>query len=145
MIKTKGEYENFVVKLLELVISGHIPCSEDFPGFSEKDFYEVLSQCVEDQLLLGYNFVRNVNGDPCGQRVGDPFVTIKGLSYMDSVKQAQALQIAKEAEKNSIVAKLKANRAFILSLFSILLTIVINLDKIVTNLQKAISYLGWLQ
>ena len=64
---------------------------------------------------------------------------------MDSVKQAQALQIAKEAEKNSIVAKLKANRAFILSLFSILLTIVINLDKIVTNLQKAISYLGWLQ
>lgn len=145
MIKTKGEYENFVVKLFELVISGHIPQSEDFPEFSEKDFNEVLCQCIEDKLLLGYNFVRNINGDPYVQYVSDPFVTIKGLSYMDSVKQAQALQIAKEAAENSVVAKIKANNAFILSVVSIFLTILINLDKIVTNLQKAISYLGWLQ
>lgn len=142
MIRSKAEYEDIVVKLLNLIISGHIPCPEDFPDFSEKDFHEVIFQCVEDQLILGYHAHRTSDGNPYGQRVGDLFVTIKGLSYMDSIDQARALKIAQNAEQNSIIAKLNANKAFFLSVISILLTILINLDKIVSNLRKILSYLN---
>ena len=37
MIKTKAEYEDFVIKLLNIIISGMYPSEKDFPEFTEKD------------------------------------------------------------------------------------------------------------
>ena len=142
MIKTKAEYEGFVIKLLNIIISGMYPSEKDFPEFTEKDFGEVLFQCIKDELILGYSISRTADGNPCGQRIGTPYVTIKGLSYIDSVKQARALEIAKNAERNSIAAKIRANLAFILSGISIGIALLTNLDKIGSNLQKVVSYLS---
>lgn len=145
MIKTKDEYDNLIIKILESVISGHVPSPANFPDFSEKEFNEALFQCVENQFIVGYHSYRMDDGSTYSKRIGEPSVTIDGFSYMDSVKQAQALKIAQAAEKNSIVAKLNANKAFILSVVSILLTVIINLDKLVTNLSKLLSYLNLLK
>lgn len=134
MIHSKTEYEDFVIKILNTIISGHTP--------SEKDFGEVLYQCVKDGLIIGYSVTRTADGNPCGQRVGELYVTIKGLSYIDSVKQARAFEIAQKAEKNSIAAKIRANLAFVFSAMSIAVAVLSNLDKIFFNLKKVISYLS---
>lgn len=44
MIQTKSEYEDLVIKLLNLIISGQIPSKELFPECTEKDFLEILYQ-----------------------------------------------------------------------------------------------------
>ena len=142
MIHSKTEYEDFVIKILNTIISGHIPSEKDFPEFSEKDFGEVLYQCVKDELIIGYSVTRTADGNPCGQRVGELYVTIKGLSYIDSVKQARAFEIAQKAEKNSIAAKIRANLAFVFSALSIAVPVLSNLDKIFLNLKRVISYLS---
>lgn len=53
-----------------------------------------------------------------------------------------ALEQAKKANDTSLLAKLKANKAFILSVIALLVTLLINADKIVANVQKILSYLG---
>ena len=42
MIQTKSEYEDIVIKLLNLIISGQYPSKEFFPECTEKDFLEML-------------------------------------------------------------------------------------------------------
>lgn len=142
MISSKNEYEDIVIKLLNLIISGKQPSSKDFPECSDKDFREILYQCVEDKLILGYSMCRTADGNPAGQSVGVPYVTIKGLSFIDSVSQARALDIAKAAEAQSISAVLKSNKSFILSGISIAIAVLTNLDKIVANIRKLLSYLS---
>jgi hypothetical protein len=142
MISSKSEYEDLVVKLLNTIISGQKPMPSLFPEYSEKDFLEVLSQCVADGLVIGYSMTRVASGDPVGQRTGEPYVTIKGLSYIDSISQAKALDIAKAAESKSIIAMLRANIATIASFTAILVSVLANLDRIVHNVQKALSYLN---
>lgn len=142
MISSKSEYEEFVVKLLNTIISGQKPMPSLFPEYSEKDFLEVLSQCVADGLIIGFSMSRVASGEAVGQRVGEPYVTIKGLSYIDSVSQAKALEIAKAAELKSVTAILRANMATLASFTAILVSILANLDKIVHNVQKVLSYLS---
>ena len=103
MIKSKSEYEDIVVKLLNLIICGHNPVPVDFPECS-----------------------------------------IKGLSYIDSVNQARALDIAKAAEAKSVSAMIKANKSFIVSVAALVATLIINLDKIVHNVKAILSYLSTL-
>ena len=69
-------------------------------------------------------------------------MTIKGLSYIDSVSQTKALDIAKVAESQSIIAMLRANIATIASFTAILVSVLANLDRIVHNVQKVLSYLN---
>ncbi|RFZ77351.1 hypothetical protein DS742_19380 [Lacrimispora amygdalina] len=142
MISSKSEYEDFVVKLLNSIISGEKLTPDLFPKYSEKDFLEVLSQCVTDGLVIGYSMSRVASGDPVGQRTGEPYVTIKGLSYIDSISQAKALDIAKAAESQSIIATLRANIATIASFTAILVSVLANLDRIVHNVQRVLSYLN---
>ena len=73
-----------------------------------------------------------------------PYVTIKGLSYIDSVNQARALDIAKAAEAKSVSAMIKANKSFIVSVAALVATLIINLDKIVHNVKAILSYLSTL-
>ena len=61
---------------------------------------------------------------------------------MDSVNQARALDIAKQAEQTSMSAKLKANKSFIVSIAALIATLIINADKIVHNLQTILLYLS---
>lgn len=142
MVSSVSEYENIVMKLLNSIISGQQPESGDFPECSDKDFYEILYQCVEDKLVLGYSMCRTADGNPAGQCTGTPYVTIKGLSFIDTVNQARALDIARAAEAKSISAILRANKSFILSGVSIAIAILSNLDRIAANIQKLLSYLN---
>ena len=142
MISSKEQYENTVVEIFSLIISGKKPRPEDFPKCTEKDFSEILFQCVNDGLILGYSTTRVASGDPVFDSVGDPYVTLKGLNYMDSIKQARALEVAENAEKNSVLASIKANKSYILSIISLALSILVSLDKIAANLLKVLSYLG---
>ena len=142
MIRSKSEYEKFVIQLLNIIISGRVPLATDFPEYEKIDFQEVLFQCVKDGLIVGYSINRTANGRPVGQQIGTPYVTFKGLSYMDSVRQAQAVEIAAAAEDKSIRASLRANMSFILSGLSIAIAVLTNLDKIASNVQKLISYLS---
>ena len=144
MIKSKSEYEDIVVKLLNLIICGHNPVPVDFPECSTKDFQEILYQCVQDGLVLGYHMCRTADGNPAAQTVGIPYVTIKGLSYIDSVNQARALDIAKAAEAKSVSAMIKANKSFIVSVAALVAALIINLDKIVHNVKAILSYLSTL-
>lgn len=144
MIQTKSEYEDIVIKMLNLIISGQALSKELFPECTEKDFSEIFYQCVTDELIIGYSVCRTADGNPAGQRTGTPYVTIKGLSFMDSVNQARALDIAKKAEQNSVSAKLKANKSFIVSVVAFIATLIINADKIVHNLRAILSYLNML-
>lgn len=142
MISSKEQYENTVVEIFNLIISGQRPCPEDFPKCTEKDFNEILFQCVNDGLILGYSATRVASGDAVFSCVGEPYVTLKGLNYMDSIKQARALEVAENAQKNSVLASIKANISYILSMSSLVFSILINLDKIVANLLRVLSYLG---
>lgn len=142
MIQTKSEYEDLVIKLLNIIISGQHPSKELFPECTEKDFLELLYQCISDNLIIGYSVGRSASGDPIGQCTGTPYVTIKGLTFMDSVNQARALDIAKQAEQTSMSAKLKANKSFIVSIAALIATLIINADKIVHNLQTILLYLS---
>ena len=63
---------------------------------------------------------------------------------MDSVNQARALDVAKKAEQNSVSAKLKANKSFIVSIAALIATLIINADKIIHNLRAILSYLSTL-
>lgn len=144
MIQTKSEYEDIVIKLLNLIISGQYPSKELFPECTEKDFDEIFYQCITDNLIIGYAVCRTADGNSASQRVGTPYVTIKGLNFMDSVNQARALDVAKKAEQNSVSAKLKANKSFIVSIVALIATLIINADKIIHNLRAILSYLSTL-
>ena len=144
MIQTKSEYEDLVIKLLNLIISGQYPSKELFPECTEKDFYEIFYQCITDNLVIGYAVCRTADGNPAGQRIGTPYVTLKGLNFMDSVNQSRALDVAKQAEQNSVSAKLKANKSFIVSIVALIATLIINADKIIHNLRAILSYLSTL-
>lgn len=145
MIQTKSEYENIVIKLLETAISGENLSVEHFPECTEKDFSEILYQCITDGFIIGFSVIRTADGNPSFQRVGTPYVTIKGLSFIDSVNQARALNIAQRAEKISISAKLKAKISFFISGATFVATLIINADKIVHNVRAILSYLSTLQ
>lgn len=142
MIQTKSEYEDIVIKLLETTISGKNPSVEHFPECTEKDFHEILYQCITDGFIIGFSVIRTADGNPAFQQVGTPYVTIKGLSFIDSVSQARALDIAQKAEKTSISAKLKANISFFVSVAAFITTLIINADKIVHNVRAILSYLS---
>lgn len=144
MIQTKSEYEDLVTKMLHLIISGQIPSKELFPECTEKDFSEILYQCVIDNLIIGYSVHRTESGNSIASCMDSPYVTLKGLSFMDSVNQARALDIAQKAEQNSISAKLKANKSFIVSIAALIATLIINADKIIHNLRAILSYLSTL-
>lgn len=145
MISSKADYEDFVVKLLNTIITGQSLTPDLFPGYSEKDYLEVLYQCVSDELVIGFSMGRSSDGNPYGQRVGNPYVTIKGLSYIDSVSQAKALEIAKNAESKSIKALLKANKSYLISVAAFIATLLINADRIVHNVRRILSYLAQLR
>lgn len=144
MIQTKSEYEDLVIKMLNLIISGQRLSKELFPECTEKDFSEILHQCVVDNLIIGYSVCRTADGNSIGQCTGTPYVTIKGLNFMDSVNQARAYDIAKKAELNSVSAKLKANKSFFVSIAALIATLIINADKIIHNLRAILSYLNTL-
>lgn len=144
MIQTKSEYEDLVIKLLNIIISGESPSKELFPECTEKDFSEILYQCVIDNLIIGYSVCRTADGNPASQCTGTPYVTIKGLNFMDSVNQARALDIAKKAEQNSITAKLKANKSFFISAAALIVSIIANADKMIHNLRAILFYLSTL-
>ena len=60
-------------------------------------------------------------------------------------KQAeQAEKEAKDAKKESLIARVWADRSFLLSAIALLTTLLINADKIVTNVRKILSYLNLL-
>ena len=103
-----------------------------------------LYQCITDNLIIGYAVCRTADGNSASQRVGTPYVTLKGLNFMDSVNQARALDVAKKAEQNSVSAKLKANKSFIVSIVALIATLIINADKIIHNLRAILSYLSTL-
>ena len=144
MIQTKSEYEDLVIKMLNLIISGQRLSKELFPECTEKDFSEILHQCVVDNIIIGYSVQRVADGNSIGQCTGTPYVTIKGLNFMDSVNQARALDVARKAEQNSVSAILKANKSFIVSIAALIATLIINADKIIHNLRAILSYLGTL-
>lgn len=98
MIVTKSEYDNILICLFDLIISGSPITAEALPNCTEDDLNEILFQCCEDGLILGFSMTRVASGEAAGQRVGKPYVTLKGLTYIDSVKQARALDIAKSAQ-----------------------------------------------
>jgi hypothetical protein len=53
-----------------------------------------------------------------------------------------ASEQAEKAMNKSLLATLKANKAFYVSIMAVLVTFLANLDKIVLNIQKVLSYLG---
>ncbi len=67
MIQTKSEYEDLVIKMLNLIISGQRLSKELFPECTEKDFSEILHQCVVDNLIIGYSVQRVADGNSIGQ------------------------------------------------------------------------------
>lgn len=98
MIATKSEYDEILIHLFNLIISNSPITAESIPNCTEEDLSEILYQCSQDGLILGFSVSRVASGDAVGQRVGKPYVTLKGLTYIDSVKQARALDIAKSAQ-----------------------------------------------
>lgn len=138
MIKTKTDYENMAVKLLGLVIAGQVPTVELLPECTQRDFDNLLEQCVNDKLIVGLETFRTGDGRLHFDRISSPYVTLKGLSFIENIQQTNAIEIA---SKNSISANIKANKSFILSVIALLFTILINADKIVHNVQKILTYL----
>lgn len=138
MIKTKSDYENMAVKLLALVIAGQVPTIELLPECTQQDFDNLLEQCVNDKLIVGLETFRTGDGRLHCDITIPPYVTLKGLSFIETIQQTNAIDIA---SKNSIAANLKANKSFILSVIALLFTILINADKIVHNAQKILAYL----
>lgn len=144
MISNKAEYENMIIKILESVISGRIPMPEMFPECDKKDFDQILEQCIKEGFIIGLESYRVGGGALKYDRIFQPCVTFKGLSFIDSINQAKALEIAKAAESKSVVAKIMANRAFLVSVIAVLISLLANLATIVHNVRKVLSYLSML-
>lgn len=142
MISNKAEYENMTIKILNTIISGEIPLPEMFPECNSIDFDQILEQCINEDFITGLASDRMSDGKLHYNRIFQPYVTFKGLSFIDSVKQTEALEISKTAEQKSIKAALKANKSYIISVVAILVSVLANLDKIAHNVQKVLSYLN---
>lgn len=142
MISNKAEYENMTIKILNSIISGEIPLPEMFPECNKIDFDQILEQCINEDFITGLESDRMSDGKLHYNRIFQPYVTFKGLSFIDSVKQTEALEISKAAEQKSIKAALKANKSYIISVVAILVSVLANLDKIAHNVQKVLSYLN---
>ncbi|MDR7815156.1 hypothetical protein [Lacrimispora sp.] len=142
MISNKIEYENMTIKILNSVISGQVPVPEIFPECDKKDFDQILEQCIKEELIIGLESYRVSGGSLHYDRVFQPCVTFKGLSFIDSINQANALEISKAAESKSIIAIVRSNIATIASFTAILVSVLANLDRIVHNVQKVLSYLN---
>lgn len=138
MIKSKLEYENLVIGILELVINGQVLNCDSLSDCNQKDFDDILEQCVNNDFIVGLEIFRTADGRLHFDQIIPPYVTLKGLSFIESVQQSNAVEIA---NKNSITANIKANKSFILSVIALLFTILINADKIAHNAQKILAYL----
>lgn len=139
MIRNKADYEELTVRILNSVIEEKDLDRNQFPEYTDSDFASVLEQCIKEEYLVGISLSRSINSNLHIDKIFTPYVTLKGLTFLESVKQST---LAESAHKISIAAIIKANKSFILSVIALLVSILINADKIVSNLQKILSYLG---
>lgn len=97
-------------------------------AMQQADTAKSIAQSSAEQILIAINQTE----------------TIKSIA--DSTKQQAelAIQQAQKADNTSLLAKITANKSFILSIVSICFTILINADKIVQNTRKILSYLNTL-
>lgn len=137
MITTKSEYDEILIHLFNLIISNAPIKAEAIPNCTEQDLNEILYQCSQDGLILGFSMDRVASGDAVGQQVGKPYVTLKGLTYIDSIKQAKALEVANSAKFRSWIS-------VTISALALLASMLANADKIVHNVKAILSYLGTL-
>jgi len=118
--------------------------NETFDYNADEDIRRCVYTCVRKGYVSGY---KNCDHTANGTIVFSPTrprVEIDGFNFIDDYDKENALDVANKANATSISAKLKANKSFILSIIAVALTLLINADKIVSNVQKILSVLGML-
>lgn len=100
---------------------------------------ELLSDEQQNYLREQINSLNNIADSARNQAD-----SAKSIATSAQQQAEIAVQQAQKANNTSLLAKIAANKSFILSLVSIGFTILINADKIVHNVQKILSYLNTL-
>ncbi len=145
MYKTAHEYENALCKIISAAaMSKNIfNYTEIIPGIDPQEYSELLYNCKENNYIINLeNSYRDSGGNAHVSKSGTPRATHEGLQFIEYVQRQNSAEIASNANTKSDKAKITAYIAIVISSLGLLSQIFANLDKIVSNVEWAISYLN---